>query len=214
MRFVLTTFVVCLMFNLSFSQNQDVCDVPRYVTDIRSVAENVKEMSVNLLFQITEDSELDTFKINIPNAEKVDVTSNSIKIYDGNGKLIFKEKHRKMSMPEFNSFSPKQFAARYANRVKPLSIEWDYRLVVYSPKGEFTWPSISGVYGQIGDVSLRLNFDSIEDFEYSTNIQVDKEKDFSNGNYYYLWNIKKLTSTSGEFNGENVQSPYVRINFK
>ncbi|MGE0078832.1 MAG: hypothetical protein AB7S48_13315 [Bacteroidales bacterium] len=218
---ILMLFVVCMCSLMHFSFTQEVeqnainaCSITRYITDIKNADKDVKEISVNMLFQINESNESGNFKFNLPDAEKILVTNYSVKIFDGDGNLISKDKHRKISISEFNDFNPKFIASKYLGYSKPLSIEWDYKLVVYSPKGELIWPSISGTYHQIDEVSLRLNFYNPDDFDYSSNMEVGEETDLNYGGSYYLWSIKKLTNSSGEFNGENIKSPYVRIIFK
>lgn len=221
---VMRLFVFTFLFlgialsNVAFSQienrSQNTCKIIRYVTDIRNVAEDVKEISVNMLFQINESGESGDFKYMVPDAEKVLVANYSVRIFDGNGELIYKSKRRKVALNELQSFNSRAAVSKYFDHPKPLNIEWDYKLVVYSPKGAFEWPSISGKYNLIDEASLRLSYENSEDFEFTTNIEVSSDKDLTLGNYYYLWNIKKLTQSSGEFNGMNVTSPYVRFVFK
>ncbi|BDX38552.1 hypothetical protein CYCD_19070 [Tenuifilaceae bacterium CYCD] len=219
MRLVVFTllFLGGTLWNTVLSQverNMDSpCKIIRYITDIRNVDEDVKEISVNMLFQINESGESGNFRYMVPDAEKVLVTNYSVRIFDGNGELIYKNKRRKVALNELQSFNPRAAVSKYLDHPKPLNIEWDYKLVVYSPKGVFEWPSISGTYNLIDEASLRLSYENSEDFEFTTNIEVSSDKDLTLGNYYYLWSIKKLTKSSGEFNGMNVTSPYVRFVF-
>lgn len=187
------------------------CRIERYVTDIRRVGEDAKEISVNVLFYVDYRDEQGLFVLNVPSAEKLKITSYTVRVYDKEGHLIQKGKVKKPSISEFSKFNPQIFASKHMDGGPPFKVELDYKLIVIKPKGFYEWPAISGVISSIDQTSLRLNFGEPDDFEFNSNMDVIQEKDINTGGFYYLWNIKKLTPNGGEFNGANLETPFVKI---
>lgn len=216
MRLIVLAGVLMLM-NLEFLYSQDsnekTCKILRYVTDVKSVAEDAKELSVNMLFQLNSTHESGSFKFNIPSADKIRVVSYTVRVFDSNGELIYKDKKKRTSVNEFSSFNPRFIASKHLGHTLPLTVEWDFRLIVYKPNGEYRWPSICAGYQQIDEASLRLNFEEVDEFKFTSNIEANQAKDIKTGAMYYLWNIKKLTPDGGEFNNEKVVFPNITINF-
>ncbi|HNV53307.1 MAG TPA: hypothetical protein PKM28_10480, partial [Tenuifilaceae bacterium] len=190
------------------------CRIERYVTDIRRVDEDAKEISVNILFYVDISDGQSVFELNVPSAEKLKITNYTVRVYDSEGSLIQKEKVKKPSISEFSKFNPRFFASKYTERGSTLKVELDYKLLVVKPKGFYEWPAVSIISSPIGQTSLRLNFEESNDFEFNSNMEAEQEKDINTGGFYYLWIIKKLTSNGGEFNGANVTAPVVKISLK
>ncbi len=221
-RLLLCIILSCL---LQFSYSQPIqhseeiadagfCRIERYVTDIRRVDEDAKEISVNILFYVDISDEQGSFQLNVPIAEKVKITNYTVRVYDNEGSLIQKEKIKKPSISEFSKFNPQFFASKHTERGSTLKVELDYKLLVVKPKGFYEWPAVSIISSPIGQTSLRLNFEESNDFEFNSNMEAEQEKDINTGGFYYLWIIKKLTSNGGEFNGANVTAPVVKISLK
>ena len=215
--------ILSSLLQFSYSQpmqhNEEIadarfCSIERYVTDIRRVDEDAKEISVNILFYVDISDELGVFELNVPSAEKLKITNYTVRVYDSEGSLIQKEKVKKPSISEFSKFNPRIFASKHIDRGSTLKVELDYKLLVIKPKGFYEWPAISNRSSSIDQTSLRLNFEESNDFEFNSNMEVEQEKDINTGGFYYLWSIKKLTPNGGEFNGTNVKTPLVKITLK
>lgn len=194
--------------------NSSFCRIERYVTDIRRIDEDVKEISVNILFYVDISDDQELFQLSLPTAEKIKITSYTVRVYDGKGNLIQKEKVKKPSISEFSKFNPRNFALKHTEQGTPLRVELDYKLIVIKPVGFYEWPAVSCLNSIIDQTSLRLNFNEPDDFEFSSNMEVGQEKDIKTGGFFYLWSIKKLTPNGGEFNGANVTAPEVKISLK
>lgn len=194
------------------SSNAGQGRIVRYATDIKGVAENTKEILVNILFQINPEDSASNFTFILPDAVKVLVTNYSVKVYGVKGDVVYREKRKKLNSSELSGFNPYTFIQRFSRA--GLMVEWDFRIVVHNPRGTYRWPSISGAISRIDEASLRLMFDNAGSTKYETNMATDEEKDFSSGNFFYLWSLKKLTPAGGEFNGEYIVSPYVQLHFE
>lgn len=210
-------------FQFSFSQpvphSEEIADVgfcriERYVTDIRRVDEDAKEISVNILFYVDINEGQGVFELNVPSAEKLKITNYTVRVYDIGGSLIQKEKVKKPSISDFSKFNPRYFASKHIERGATLKVELDYKLLVIKPNGFYEWPAISSRSNSIDQTSLRLNFEESNDFEFNSNMEAEQQKDINTGGFYYLWSIKKLTPNGGEFNGANVSAPLVKISLK
>lgn len=221
-KLILILIVHCLFVCRVYAQNEQLvnknagsrfCHIERYVTDIRRVAEDAKELSINVLFCVSDNDIVDLSTIAVPLAEKQQITSCLIRVYDRSGTLMHKEKLRKLTLKEFYTFNPMGIASRYLRQGEPLKIELDFKVLVVKPDKFFVWPAITNIHTTIEDISLRLNFDNPEDFEYETNMQTERVNT-SDGGYYYLWNLKKLTPDGGEFNGSYIKVPSVKIMLK
>lgn len=212
----------CLFVCSACAQNEQLvnknvgsqlCSIERYVTDIRRVAEDAKELSINTLFCVRENDIVDLSYIAIPLAEKHKITSCLIRVYDRNGAMVHKEKLRKLTLAELYAFNLMGIASRYLSQGEPLRVELDFKVLVVKPDHFFVWPAITSMHTTIEDISLRLNFDNPEDFEFDTNIETDRVN-VSDGGYYFLWSLKKLTPNGGEFNGSYIKAPSVKITLK
>lgn len=220
---LLVFFMLSSLLQSSYSQSvphseeladASSCRIERYVTDIRRVDEDAKEISVNILFYVDISDESGVFELNVPSAEKLKITSYTVRVYDRAGALIQKEKVKKPSISDFSKFNPHFFASKHIGRGATLKVELDYKLLVIKPKGFYEWPAISSRGSSIDQASLRLNFEESNDFEFNSNIEAEQQKDINAGGFYYLWSIKKLTPNGGEFNGEKVIAPVVKISLK
>lgn len=217
--FIILTSLLQFSYGQPVQHNEEFaiassCRIERYVTDIRRVGEDAKEISVNILFYLDNIDETGLFQLNVPSAEKLKITSYTVRVYDRKGDLIQKKKFKKPSISEFSKFNPGNFVLKQTESGTPLKVELDYKIIVVKPKGFYEWPAIIGEINSIDQTSLRLNFEDPDDFEFNTNIEVGQEKDIKTGGFYYLWSIKKLTSDGGEFNGAKVNAPLVKISLK
>jgi hypothetical protein len=220
---ILASLSIILFFQLSYAQ-QDVgviadnsynhCRVERYVTDIRRVADNAEEIAVNILFYVTDGEEVGEFAFVTPVSDKITVGSCWIRVYDLQGELLQKQRIKKTPLEQIKKFNPKRFVSKFDLKNKAVKVELDFKLIAFNPEGSYAWPSINTSAEIIEEVSLRLNYDEADDFEFDSNLNVEQEKDVNTGGFYYLWSIKKLTHSGGEFNGVMVKSPYVKILLK
>jgi len=215
--FVIFSSLLQFSYSQPMHHGEDVastsyCNIERYVTDIRRIGDDAKEISVNILFYIDNREEQGSFMLNVPNAEKLKITSYTVRVYDRAGNLIQKKKIKKPNIAEFSKFNPQIFTSNLGLEV-PLKVELDYRLIAVKPNGFYEWPAISNG-NSIDHASLRLNFEESDDFEFNSNMDAEQEKDINTGGFFYLWSVKKLTTNGGEFNGAEVNAPLVKISLK
>lgn len=196
------------------SPDASPCKIERYVTDVKRVGENAVEVSVNILFYIDYVDEQDIFPLIVPNAEKLKVTGCSVRLCDIQGVLVHKERIKRPTVSQLLKFNPRSFISKYVAESKPVNVELDYRLLVINPRGDYDWPAISSNVCSIDEALLRLNYENPDDFEFNSNMVGIQEDDIKTGGYYYLWRIKKLTPSGGEFNGVNISTPFVKISLK
>lgn len=216
--FIILTSLLQFSYSQPIQHSEEIadagfCRIERYVTDIRRVDEDAKEISVNILFYVDINGQ-GVFELNVPSAEKVKITNYTVRVYDSEGSLIQKEKVKKPSISDFSKFDPRYFASKHTERGATLKVELDYKLLVIKPNGFYEWPAINSRSSSIDQTSLRLNFEESNDFEFNSNMEAEQQKDINTGGFYYLWSIKKLTPNGGEFNGANVTVPVVKISLK
>lgn len=192
---------------------QKYIEISRYASEILVEDEATSLMLANTTLSIDHDGVLPHITINLPQAQNLKVLVHKVRITDSKGNVIVKRNLAKESKNKTMMLTPSDIS--FKNQCTyPLTVEWEFKVLLEQVRGEYLWPSISGNFSRISFSGIRV----FSENEFRNRIQTNLEPsakliDQSTGLSGQVWELNSYDGKKAWQNTKPISDPYFKVIF-
>ncbi len=192
---------------------QKSIEIGRYASELLVEDEVTSLMLANTTFTIDQVEVLPHITISLPQAQNLKVLVHKIRITDSKGNVIVKRNLAKDSKNKTMILTPGDI--NFKNQCTyPLTVEWEFKVLLEQVQGEYVWPSISGNYTTINYSGLRV----FSENEFRNRIQTNLEPsakliDQSTGLSGQVWELNSYDGKKALQSAKPIANPYLKVVF-